>query len=170
MSPELDRLLAGLSPPTPNTLALRLRFGLRCCERVEHLLEDPAVLQALCNFRDVLSTSWRSSQDTPSATSLQPHEAIAVRLAALARSHPGSRSLDGVGHAAVSATLACAAAVAGRPRQAAEYTAYAMVYGQGGHGATTDAEAFAPEEAWLAAQLAALLPAEVAAEVAPCPR
>ena len=69
-------------------------------------------------------------------------------VAALAHSHPGSRSLDGVGHAAVSASGAVAHALAGRAVQAADYAVYAIVYGEGGYGATSDPASFEPERAW----------------------
>jgi hypothetical protein len=147
MTPDLDRLLSRLAPATPENLELRLRFGLACCERVQHLLEDPQVQASVAEFRALLASS----------TVFEAHAALGAQAAALANRHPGSRSLDGVGHAAVSASYACAAAINGKPRQAAEYTAYAMVYGHGGHGATQDPASFEPEDAWLAQQLQALL-------------
>jgi hypothetical protein len=52
------------------------------------------------------------------------------------------------GHAAVSATYAVAHALAGKALQAADYAAYAMVYGQGGYGAVADRESFGPEFRW----------------------
>ena len=45
---------------------------------------------------------------------------------------------------------------AGKARQAAEYAAYAAVYGQGGYGAVSDRESFEPEFQWQAACLASL--------------
>ncbi|MEI7430846.1 MAG: hypothetical protein WCL27_10350 [Betaproteobacteria bacterium] len=83
--------------------------------------------------------------------------ALITRSDALANRHQGSKSLDGVGHAAVSATYACAKAIAGCARQAAEYSAYAVVYGQGGYGATSDLTAYEPEFAWQEQQLKTLL-------------
>jgi hypothetical protein len=62
--------------------------------------------------------------------------------------HPGSRSLDGSGHAAVSASYAVANALAGKALQAADYAAYAAVYGGGGYGAVADRASFEPEFAW----------------------
>jgi hypothetical protein len=158
MSPDLERLLIPLSPANAGNLAVRLRFGLACCERVAHLLEHPEIKDCLVSFRALLAGP---------STSLEAHQPLGERAAALASHHPGSPSLDGVGHAAVSATYACAAAMAGKARQAAEYTAYAMVYGHGGYGATTDPESFVPEFAWQAQQLQALLAAEPAATRAP---
>ncbi|MET0542783.1 MAG: hypothetical protein ABWZ88_13625 [Variovorax sp.] len=147
MPPDLDRLLNILEPAAPENLALRLRFGLACAQHVAHLLEDPEVLACLQTLRRIV--------DAQAPMSELP--ALAARADALANRHPGSRSLDGVGHAAVSATYACAKAIAGKARQAAEYAAYAAVYGQGGYGATSDPAAFEPEYEWQAGQLQGLL-------------
>ena len=92
-------------------------------------------------------------------------------IAGLARRLPGGHQggdvfgvvLDGVGHAAVSATYACAKAMEGKARQTAEYAAYAMVYGEGGYGATSDPSAFEPEYKWQAAKLRELLSGQPAA-------
>ena len=54
MTPDLDRLLSHLAPATPENLALRLRFGLACCDRVQHLLEDPQVQACVAEFRALL--------------------------------------------------------------------------------------------------------------------
>lgn len=147
MNAELDTLLRRIEPPSPANHALRLRFGLACVERVEHLLEEPDVIAGLRAFEAAV----RTGADAPALASL------AARARELANRHRGSRSLDGVGHAAVSSTYAYANALAGNARQAAEYAAYAAVYGQGGYGATLDAESFAPEFAWQAQRLRALL-------------
>ena len=147
MTPELDRLLRELEPPSAQNLGARLRFGLVCASRVAHLLEDPAVMACLKRFEALLDDE---AFETEWAT-------LAAEADSLANRHRGSHSLDGVGHAAVSASCACAKAIAGRSRQAAEYAAYAAVYGQGGYGATSDPESFAAEYEWQAAQLSALL-------------
>lgn len=147
MTPELDHLLSQLSLATLENLESRLRFGLSCCERVEHLLEHPEVISCVQSFRDLMQGS----------KALDEHKELGARATALANGHHGSRSLDGVGHAAVSATYACAAAMSGRPRQAAEYVAYAMVYGQGGYGATQEPDSFLPEYRWLEQRLQSLV-------------
>lgn len=146
MTPELDRLLSRLEPASSENDELRLKFGLHCAQRVAHLLEESAVVDCLNQFQAMVE--GRIGKDG------LPE--LAARANELANRHQGSRSLDGVGHAAVSATYACAKAIAGNARQAAEYSAYAAVYGQGGYGATTDAEAFIPEYEWQAQHLAAL--------------
>ncbi|MBV8603715.1 MAG: hypothetical protein JO224_03435 [Pelomonas sp.] len=146
MNPELDLLLRQLEPAAAATPALRLRFGLACVERVEHLLEHADALAGLAAFRTLVA---QRAYDGLAA--------LAPRLEAVANAHQGSRSLDGVGHAAVSATYALANAVAGRARQAADYAAYASVYGQGGYGATSDPASFEPERAWQVLQLRRLL-------------
>nr|WP_221210225.1 hypothetical protein [Variovorax sp. Sphag1AA] len=123
--------------------ALRFAFALACVERVRHLLEDEPVIRCLDTLgayvagqvnRDVLD---RAASDA----------------GALANHHQGSRSLDGVGHAAVSASYAVANALAGRAIQAADYAAYAVVYGEGGYGAVGDPESFVPEKSWQLATL-----------------
>lgn len=77
----------------------------------------------------------------------------AAEAAVLANRHQGSRSLDDVGHAAVSASYAMANALAGHVVQAAGYAAYAAVYGDGGYGAVCDPESFVAERNWQVATL-----------------
>lgn len=74
----------------------------------------------------------------------------------LANQHTGSKSIDGCGHAAVSATYAVANAINGKAIEAASYAAYASVYAGGGYGAVADREAFEPEFSWQVAALTAL--------------
>ena len=54
----------------------------------------------------------------------------------------------------MSATYAVASALAGKALRAAEYAAYAAVYGQGGYGAVSDPASFDIEHAWQADCLA----------------
>lgn len=123
--------------------ALKLAFALACAERVRHLLEDEGVLRCLDTLGEyVAGRADRCTLDS-----------AASEASALANRHQGSRSLDGVGHAAVSASYAVANALAGRAVQAADYAAYAAVYGSGGYGAVCDAESFLPERAWQLSQL-----------------
>lgn len=138
MNDALDRLARELALDAPAQEALRLRFGLACVQRVRHLLEDAAVIACL----DVLV---RFADGT--ATQAELGAAVA-EAAQLANHHPGSRSLDGVGHAAVSASYAVANALAGKALRAAEYAAYATVYGEGGYGAVQQRESFQPEFDW----------------------
>ena len=81
---------------------------------------------------------------------------IAADAIRLANSHQGSRSVDGCGHAAVSATYAVAKAVEGKALEAASYAEYAAVYAQGGYAAVGDRESFAPEFAWQLSTLESL--------------
>ncbi|WP_427913434.1 hypothetical protein ACPWT1_00190 [Ramlibacter sp. MMS24-I3-19] len=148
MTSPLEPLLRALEPASEANLAPRLRFGLVCVERVGHLMEQDDVLACLAAFRDrILRGAFEDAL------------ADASKVQVLANSHQGSRSLDGVGHAAVSATYALAKAVAGQARQAAEYAAYAAVYGQGGYGATSDPASFVPEQEWQAQHLRNILQA-----------
>ena len=137
MNEALDRLAQEISL---NSAAerLRLEFGYACACRVEQFVEQPEVLGCLRGLGAFLAGAIDRSE----------LGALAAKAALLANQHQGSRSLDGSGHAAVSATYAVANALAGKARQAADYAAYAAVYGQGGYGAVADRESFEPEFAW----------------------
>jgi len=134
----LDRLAKQIDLNAPSNERLRLEFGYACALRVKHLLEKPAVAECLFGLCQYLSGSLSHSV----------LEQLAVEVARLANHHQGSKSIDGCGHAAVSATYAVANALDGNALQAAEYAAYATVYGQGGYGAVTDHESFEPEFTW----------------------
>ena len=136
MSETLDRLLSELDASAYERL--RLEFGYLCICRVEHLLEEPAVRECLHGLGRFLQGGLGSAE----------FDALVATAQRLANQHPGSKSIDGCGHAAVSATYAVAKALAGKARQAAEYAAYAAVYGQGGYGAVADRTSFEPEFAW----------------------
>lgn len=146
MNQALERLATRLALNEPDNERLRLEFGYACLLRVRHFIEEPEVADCLFGLGQFLSGAIG-----------RPHlEALAAQAFRLANQHQGSRSIDGVGHAAVSATYAVANALAGKTLQAAEYAAYAMVYGQGGYGAVTDRESFEPEFAWQVQCLALL--------------
>ena len=147
ISAELNATEARVADPE----WLRLAFGHACASRVTHLLEDDEVVSCL----KVLTAFLEQKCDRPTL------QRAAVEAASLANHHQGSRSIDGVGHAAVSASYAVANALAGRAPQAADYAAYASVYGGGGYGAVSDPESFVPEKSWQLArlrELAASLP------------
>jgi len=146
MNEALQRLSRELELDAPSNERLRLAFGHACVQRVEHLLEEPAVVQCLRGLQSYLDAVI----DRPQL------DRLADEAARLANQHQGSRSIDGCGHAAVSATYAVANALAGKAVRAAEYAAYAAVYGQGGHGAVADRESFQPEFAWQVRTLASL--------------
>jgi hypothetical protein len=143
---SLDRLAKDVALDAPANDRLRLEFGYACALRVKHLLEEPAVAECLFGLGQYLGGSIDRAH----------LESLAVEAARLANQHQGSRSIDGCGHAAVSATYAVANALAGKARQAAEYAAYATVYGEGGYGAVAERESFAPEFTWQAECLASL--------------
>ncbi|CAB3690780.1 MAG: hypothetical protein J0I68_09865 [Achromobacter sp.] len=144
MNIALERLARQLGLDAPGNERLRLAFGHACTQRVEHLLEEPRAL-------DCLAVLGRYLDGACDAEALARAAALA---AALANHHPGSTSIDGCGHAAVSATYAVASALAGKALRAAEYAAYAAVYGQGGYGAVSDPASFDIEHAWQADCLA----------------
>lgn len=126
--------------------ALRLAFGHACVQRVSHLLEDAGVLRGLDELGEfVAGRAGRPRLDSACA-----------EVAGLANRHPGSRSIDGCGHAAVSASYAVAKALAGQALQAASYAAYAAVYAGGGSAAVAERESFEPEFRWQCDRLAAL--------------
>jgi len=140
MDDTLDRLFREFELDSPAHERLRLEFGYACACRVEHLLEEAAVRECLQGLGQLIH-------------GVMDRADFAERVAAAARlanRHQGSQSIDGCGHAAVSATYAVANALAGKARQAAEYAAYAAVYGQGGYGAVAERASFEPEQAWQA--------------------
>jgi hypothetical protein len=144
----LDRLARQRALAAPANERLRLAFGHACAQRVRHLLEDEAVTACLDGLGRYLAGGMERAE----------FDALAAQAAALANRHPGSKSIDGAGHAAVSASYAVANALAGKALQAADYAAYAAVYGQGGYGAVADRASFAPEFAWQVQCLASLKP------------
>ncbi|OUL98827.1 putative immunity protein [Variovorax sp. JS1663] len=146
MTDALASILKDCESRSAQPDALKLAFAYECVERVRHLLEDEAVVRCLDTLRAYIDGKVdRGALDR-----------AASEAADLANRHQGSRSLDGVGHAAVSASYAVANALAGRVVQAADYAAYAAVYGGGGYGAVSDPESFAPEKSWQLARLQAL--------------
>ena len=134
----LERLAAEIALSDADNEFLRLEFGYACALRVKHLLEDPEVERCLTDLGNHLSAqSDRESLKT-----------LATESAGLANRHQGSKSIDGCGHAAVSATYAVARAIEGKALEAASYAAYAVVYSQGGYGAVAEPESFKPEFEW----------------------
>lgn len=146
MNQDLDRFAKELALDEPAQEQLRLAFAHECTARVRHLLEDPRAVAALDGLGAYL-------QGTLSRAQLA---ALAEDAARLANQHPGSPSIDGSGHAAVSATYAVAKALAGKAREAADYAAYAIVYAQGGSAAVAQRESFDAEFAWQVRCLARL--------------
>lgn len=146
MNIALERLAKQLDLAAPGNATLRLAFAHACTRRVEHLLEEPQAVTCLATLGRYLDGAASQAQLTEAC-------GIAARLA---NHHPGSTSIDGCGHAAVSATYAVASALAGKALRTAEYAAYAAVYGQGGHGAISDPDSFSIEFAWQAQTLATL--------------
>jgi len=138
VNPGLERLFAEFRLAGADMLPVRLAFGLECVKHVEHLMEDPRAVDCLRAFEAALG---HGDHDGVAVAALQDE------AARLAQSHPGSRSIDGTGHASVSATHALMHAVAGRALQAADYAAYAAVYSYGGY-AVKDPAAFEPEFEW----------------------
>lgn len=152
MNEALERLARNVRLNEPANERMRLRFGFACASRVKHLLEDPAVAACLAALGDFLEGSMDRSR----------FEAAAQEALRLANQHQGSKSIDGCGHAAVSASYAVANALAGKALQAADYAAYAAVYGEGGYGAVAERQSFEPEFQWQVACLESLAASNVA--------
>ena len=149
MNPELESLLREHGVLAPGAWRRQAAIGLALAARVRHLLEDERVISL------VDDAQARLAQDALPREALQE---LAATAAQLARSHPGSRSIDGTAHAAVSATHAVATALKPDVVQAAAYAAYAAVYAYASS-AVTQPEAFAPEHAQQVAAVRQLLTA-----------
>jgi hypothetical protein len=146
MNLELDRLVKELELSAPDNERMRLEFGYACIARVRHLLEEPPVIACLDGLGAYLAGNIDRAR----------FDALAAEAAQLANHHQGSKSIDGCGHAAVSASYAVAKALAGKAREAADYAAYATVYAQGGSAAVADLDSFQAEHAWQAQHLASI--------------
>jgi hypothetical protein len=138
MNTELDHVASGLRLGAPESRELSLSFGLACAKRVEHLLEEPEVVACLKVLEQYVAGEANSE------SLLKASEAAAL----LANRHRGSKSIDGCGHAAVSASYGVSKALCGKAVEAAEYCAYAAVYSGGGYAAVAEREAFEPEFTW----------------------
>lgn len=147
MNTALEKLASDAGLANPENLHLRLAFGHACVERIAHLLEQAPVIECLRLFGEYLGGRLE-----PAA--FEQAQSDALRLA---NGHRGSQSIDGCGHAAVSASYALANAINGRAPQAASYAAYAAVYADGGYGAVAQREAFEPEFDWQVGALQALV-------------
>jgi hypothetical protein len=143
--PELRQLAQKVGLDSEDHIKLRVSFGIACIERVEHLLTDSSVIETL-SIGKAFVLGECSDIDLSEA---------AVKASELARSHPGSNSIDGTGSAAVSTSHGVAAALAGRALEAAEYAAYASVYSYASH-AVTDLSAYSDEHAWQTSKLNSL--------------
>lgn len=147
MNQQLEQMAQASQLMAEPMRQVSLVFCLACAERVRHLLEDAQVLQCLNEFKACV----QSGVNEPL------RQEIAQRAAQLANHHAGSKSIDGCGHAAVSATYGVANALAGKALVAASYCAYATVYASGGYAAVADAQAFEAEFTWQVEQLQRLL-------------
>ena len=143
MNTLLHQMASASNLSAPEAHRLRIAFGLACATRVRHLIESDAVLALLSRAQ-----AWLASGE--GAESLAP---LALAAQQQARSHPGSRSIDGTAHAAVSATHAVAAALNGRALDAADYAA---VYAYAS-AAVTDPQAYGEEHGWQVSVLQGML-------------
>jgi len=98
--PELKQFALDIRLDDEECFELRLEFGIACVLRVEHLLTETDVI-------DALSTGKRFLAGECGKNELSEAAALAAKVA---RSHAGSNSLDGAGSAAVSTSHGVAAA------------------------------------------------------------
>lgn len=124
-----------VSDSDDNKLALRLGFA--CVNRARHLLIDETVLSNL-------DVGLAFVDEQASVADFAAAKAEVVRIA---RIHPGTNSIDGAGSAAVSSTFAVSRAFEGAAVDAAEYTAYALVYSYASY-SVTDPGAYESEYGW----------------------
>ncbi len=148
--PELIKIAQDFGLADDQHFGLRLEFGIACIRRVEHLLTEERMLNALTCGKNYLSGKC-SEADLGRATSV---------AAEVSQSHPGSTSLDGAGNAAVSTSYGVAAALAGRALEAAEYASYASVYAYSSS-AVTDLSAYREEHEWQVKTLSGLIQAKI---------
>jgi hypothetical protein len=146
MNQALQDLATEVALADPRNERLRFEFGHACASRVRHLLEDSQVDDCVTRLGAYLAGHVKRDD----------LHAIAKRAAELANRHQGSKSIDGCGHAAVSATYAVAKALAARALEAADYAAYALVYAQGGYAAVAEQASFEAEFRWQIAALRSL--------------
>ena len=134
MNAELRSLVkeSGLNNPEMETV--RFKFCFACASRISHLLELDEAIAAYKSFESYLNGGIEKSQ----------FAAIQKSILEIANKHPGSKSLDGTKHSAVSATYALANAINGNAIAAAEYAAYSKTYGYGGY-AVSDLESYQEE-------------------------
>jgi hypothetical protein len=134
MNKELRSLLKEIDLDQIQNQSIRWRFCLYCADSVRHLLELDEAVNALIEFESLLQSADKKNN----------LDKLQELIQKIANQHPGSKSLDGTKHSAVSATYALSAAIAGNPIAAAEYAAYAKIYGYGGY-AVNDLENFEDE-------------------------
>ena len=136
MNAELRALVKELGLNNPEMEAIRYKFCLACASRIAHLLELNEAIAAYKDFESYLNGDLDRAK----------FEALQKTILEIANKHPGSKSLDGTKHSAVSATYALANAINGNPVAAAEYAAYSKTYGYGGY-AVSDLESYQEEYA-----------------------
>jgi hypothetical protein len=134
MNAELRALVKELGLNNPEMEAIRYKFCFACASRIAHLLELDEAITAYKDFESYLNGELDRAK----------FEALQKAILEIANKHPGSKSLDGTKHSAVSATYALANAINGNLVAAAEYAAYSKTYGYGGY-AVSDLESYQEE-------------------------
>ncbi len=134
MNSELRSLVKASGLNNPEIEAIRYQFCFACASRIRHLLELDEAITAYQDFESYLNGELDR----------QKFELLQKSILEFANKHPGSKSLDGTKHSAVSATYALANAINGNPVATAEYAAYSKTYGYGGY-AVSDLESYQEE-------------------------
>jgi hypothetical protein len=134
MNAELRALVKELGLNNPEMKAIRYKFCFACASRIAHLLELDEAIAAYKDFESYLNGELDRAK----------FDALQKTILEIANKHPGSKSIDGTKHSAVSATYALANAINGNPVSAAEYAAYSKTYGYGGY-AVSDLESYQEE-------------------------
>jgi len=123
---------SGLNEPTLDQV--RFDFCFACITRICHLLEADESIKAYSEFELYMNKLMSKPN----------FERLQKSILNIANQHPGSQSLDGARHSAVSATYALANAINGNAIATAEYAAYSKVYGYEGY-AVNDLENYQDE-------------------------
>lgn len=134
MNKELRKLAEEVGLTNEDMESVCLDFCFACARRIHHLLESEETITAYKDFEKYIN----GHLDKNEFVKLQ------TQVLELANKHPGSTSLDGTKHSAVSATYALANAINKKPIEAAEYAAYAKTYGYGGY-AVNDLDSYQEE-------------------------
>lgn len=134
MNSELRALVKETGLNNPEMETIRYRFCFACASRIQHLLELDEAITAYKDFESYLNGNLTGVE----------FQALQKSILEIANKHPGSKSIDGTKHSAVSATYALANAINGNAVAAAEYSAYSKTYGYGGY-AVSDLESYQEE-------------------------
>jgi hypothetical protein len=136
MNKELRSLVKEIDLDQIQNQIIRWKFCFYCAQSIRHLLELDEAKEAFAEFEKIIENTCQNNK----------LDVLQKFIQKIANQHPGSKSIDGTKHSAVSATYALSAAISGNAIAAAEYAAYAKIYGYGGY-AVNDLENYKDEYA-----------------------